>query len=323
MIGALVNPRSGYVARHGVDQVRAMLGEVVPDARIEVIQPHDDIAAWCRDLLSTGATCIAAVGGDGTIGSAAAALVDTGVPLGVIPGGTLNHFARDVGVGRDVHQALRTLAEGQAIPVDVATVNDHVYLNNSSIGLYPAMVQLRKAEEQRLGRMRAMIRAGLIAVGRRKWSDVHIETGDHRDRVRTQLLLVANNQFEHSLRRLGVRKSLQEGFLSCYVLDAPTRLKLIETIVPSLLRDQPDTRFFRSLRATELTVVPEQEREVDVSADGEVFVAKTPLVYRIRPGALQVLVPRTSASTQRGSAWRFRHSLTSRSTACRPAPIPT
>ncbi|HEX6506614.1 MAG TPA: diacylglycerol kinase family protein [Chloroflexota bacterium] len=172
MIGVIINLHAGYVVNHGVGPVRAMIVKAVPNADIGVLRRHDDIGTLYREFLSAGATCIAAVGGDGTVGSVAAILVDTGVPLGVIPGGTLNHFARDVGVGRDVSQALRTLASGHAVPVDVATVNDRVFLNNSSIGLYPEMVHLREAEEQRLGKVRAMIRAGLIVVRPRKWTTV-------------------------------------------------------------------------------------------------------------------------------------------------------
>ena len=297
MIGVIINPRAGYVAEHGVDRVRSMVVATVPDAQAMVLQPHDHPSTGCRQFLSSGATCIVAVGGDGTVGSVAASLVDTGVPLGVIPGGTLNHFARDVGVGRDVPQAVRTLAERHAVPVDVATVNDRIFLNNSSIGLYPEMVHLREAEEQQLGKLRAMIRAVLLALRRTKWTTVHVSSGRGTGTARTRLLFVGNNQYELRLLNLGRRVSLQEGVLSCFVLDAPTRLQLVHTVLRSLRSKQAEHVFFRSLRATEMTVVPNQRLEVDVSADGEIFAMRTPLVYRIRPGALRVVVPRSSSPT--------------------------
>lgn len=293
MIGVLVNPRAGYVADHGVDRVCSMIATAVPDAHILVLQPHDDVRARCQELLAQGATCIAAVGGDGTVSSVAATLIDTRIPLGVIPGGTLNHFARDVGVGRDVPRAVQTLAERHATPVDVATVNDRVFLNNSSLGLYPEMVHLREAEGRQLGKLRALMRAGLLAIRRTRWTNVHVSSGEHAGNVRTRLLFVGNNQYELGLLHLGRRESLQEGVLSCFVLDAPTRLQLVQTVLHSLIGNHTYHRFFHSLRATEMTVIPDQEQEVDVSSDGEVFAMRTPLVYRIRPGALQVVVPRS------------------------------
>lgn len=203
MINVMVNTRSGCVAEHGVDHIRALFSEAVPDARLHVLDPHDDLDARCREFRVAGATCIAAVGGDGTVSAVAAALVHTPVSLGVVPGGTLNHFARDVGVGRDVPAAIQTLARGHTAPVDVATVNDRVFLNNSSVGLYPDLVDLRAAGEQRFGKWRAMVRAGLLVMKQAEWIDLEICADGETHHVRTRLLFVGNNQFELRLFHLG------------------------------------------------------------------------------------------------------------------------
>lgn len=297
MIGVIVNPRAGSVARGGLEQLRSLLGMAVPDAQVMVLQPDDDVRAHCQELVSAGASCIAAVGGDGTVSSVAASLVETPVPLGVIPGGTLNHFARDVGVGRDVSAAVHTLTAGHVVAVDVATVNDRLFLNNSSIGLYPEMVHLRETEEQRLGKARALMRAGVLALRRTTWTTVRVSSGDYVGEARTRLLFVGNNQYELRLLHLGRRASLREGALSCFVLDAPTRLQLVQTVLRSLQGRHTVHRYFRSIRVAEMTVMPEQELHVDVAADGEVFPMRTPLVYKIRPRALQVVVPRTTPTT--------------------------
>jgi diacylglycerol kinase family enzyme len=293
VIGVIVNPRAGYVLRNGVEQVRSMIAEVVPDADFLVLQGHDEVASRVREFIDKGATCVAAVGGDGTVSSVAAALVDGGVSLGVIPGGTLNHFARDVGVGRHVPKAIRTLADGHPVSVDVATVNDRIFLNNSSLGVYARMVELRDREEQRFGKVRAMIRACLFAVRRTTWTEVDVSSGDRTAKVRTRLLFVGNNQYELRLLNLGRRESLEEGVLSCFVLEAPTRFHLVRVLLGSLAGGETNPEFLRSLRTTELTVDPSHESQVDVSADGEVFRMKTPLVYKIRPRALRVMVPRS------------------------------
>jgi diacylglycerol kinase family enzyme len=298
MIGVIVNPRAGYVAQGRLEQLRSLIGVAVPDAQVVVLEPHDDVHARCQELLAAGATCIAAVGGDGTVSSVAANLVDSQVPFGVIPGGTLNHFARDVGVGRDVRAAVETLAARHAVSVDVATVNDRLFLNNSSIGLYPEMVHLRETEEQQLGKVRALLRAGLLALRRTKWTTVQVSSGDYVGEVRTRLLFVGNNQYELRLLHLGRRASLQEGVLSCFVLDAPTRLHLVHTVLRSLEGRHTGHQYFRSMRVAEMTVVPDQELQVDVAADGEVFPMRTPLVYKIRPRALHVVVPQSTPPTR-------------------------
>src|SRR2546430_9836726 len=101
MIGLILNPRSGYVAAHGLPYVRAQITAALPGARIHVLRQGDDLAARCRAFIADGATCIAAAGGDGTASAVAAHLVGTQTPLGVVPAGTLNHFARDAGRRRD------------------------------------------------------------------------------------------------------------------------------------------------------------------------------------------------------------------------------
>jgi diacylglycerol kinase family enzyme len=271
--------------------MKALLSDALPDVRVHVLESNDDIAACCREFRSAGASCVAAAGGDGTIRSVASSVIDLQVPLGVIPGGTLNHFARDVGVGRNVPEAVEILRTGKPALVDVATVNGQVFLNNSSIGMYPEMVYLREADEYRLGKWRAMVRAVLLVIRKARWTGVEIRTDGEVDAVRTRLLFVGNNQYELRLLRLGRRERLDGGTLCCYVLDAPNRIRMTQTALGSLRTDRRERRFFRSLQTSELTVEPSQEDEVQVAADGEVFEMKMPLVYRVRPRALQVIVP--------------------------------
>lgn len=291
MIGVLINPRSGFVSQHGVDHLCGLIEESLPDARVHVLGPEDDVAARSRDLQQAGATCVAAAGGDGTIRAVAATLVDTEIPLGVIPAGTLNHFARDVGVGRDVPRAIEILAGRNETAVDVASVNDLYFLNNSSIGLYPELVYQREADEQRLGKWQAMLRACLLVVRKPNWTEVDIHSDGETHHVRTRLLFVGNNQYELRLLHLGQRERLDEGMLSCFVLDAPNRLRMTQTALSSLRTDGRERRFFRSLQTTRLIVDPQQEGEVQVATDGEVFDMKTPLTYTIHHAALRVMVP--------------------------------
>jgi diacylglycerol kinase family enzyme len=292
MIAVILNPHSGFVKAHGIDAVRAMIDEAVPSAQIHILQLHDDLAALCKSFVASGAECIAAAGGDGTVGSVAAQLVGTETPLGVIPGGTLNHFARDVGVGRHVSSALQVLGGGYSLPVDVASVNGHIFLNNSSIGLYPQMVAVRERYERRMSKSRAMMHAALLVARHAKEISVDLSSGDDTLHIRTRLLFVGNNQYELNLLSLGQRQRLDAGELWCIVLDSSQRFRLIPNLFAFLRGRHPHERFFQAERATRLVVRPKQRpRQVEVSADGEVLSLSVPLEYRVLPQALKVVVP--------------------------------
>lgn len=291
MIGVILNPRSGYVARHGVDHVCALIRQTLPEAQVHILQQHDDITARCIAFVEQGVSCVAAAGGDGTVNSVARNLVGTSTPLGVIPAGTLNHFARDVGVGRHVDDALRILAHGYVLPVDVATVNDHVFVNNSSIGLYPRMVEIRERYEQRLGKWPALIQATLLIFREAQPSVVQVSDGSNRLSVRTELVFVGNNQYELDLLHLGQRARIDAGELCCFILEVPNRAHLWRHIFRYLRDKQPKRHFLRTLEVTELTVIPRSPGSVEVAADGEVFQLTAPLEYRVLSRALRVVVP--------------------------------
>lgn len=290
MIGVILNPRAGFVASHGVPYLRALIEEHLPGADVRLLTPDADVTALCRELIAGGATCIAAVGGDGTVSSIASNIVDTEVALGVVPGGTLNHFARDVGVGRDVPQALRVLAGEYVLPVDVATVNDRIFLNNSSIGLYVRMVEIRRNYEQRLGKWRAMAHATLLTLRHAHPVSVNFASDGTSRQARTYLLFVGNNQYELDLLHIGQRARLDAGALCCYVVEGPRRLEMIPHVFGYLRDHRSHHHAFQALTSHEITVTM-RRRTVHVSCDGEVVHLRTPLVYRVRPKALRVVVP--------------------------------
>ena len=291
MIGVVLNPRSGYTARHGVPHVREMIAAAVPESRVAVVGRDGDLVTLCRRLLDAGATCVAAAGGDGTVSAVAAHLLGTGTPLGVLPVGTLNHFARDVGVGRDVQGALRVLAGGYVAPVDVAMVNGRLFLNNSSIGLYARMVEVRHRYESRLGKWRALAYAAWLVGRRARTTVVTIDSGTTSESVETSMLFVGNNQYELDLLHLGRRASLDAGQLCCFIVEGTNRLRLLPHIVGYLRDHSPRRHLFRVVATPQLTVVPKRRHHVEVACDGEVFRLATPLVYRVLPRALPVVVP--------------------------------
>src|SRR5689334_21433030 len=138
---------------------------------------------------------IVAAGGDGTVSAVASALAGSGVPLAVLPLGTLNHFARDLGIPAELDAALRVAVDGRVREVDVGEVNGRVFVNNSSIGLYAAMVHRRERQQRRFGRGKwhAMLWAAFNALRVHPFLHLTVEVGGVEHRRRTPFLFVGNN----------------------------------------------------------------------------------------------------------------------------------
>jgi diacylglycerol kinase family enzyme len=235
---------------------------------------------------------IVAGGGDGTINAVAAALVGTDVALGVLPLGTLNHFAKDLGIPLDLEGAVHTISAGYTVRVDVGEVNGHVFLNNSSLGLYPRIVRHRKKQQERLGRGKwpAFVWAALTML--RRYPFLHLRLcleGEELAR-RTPFVFIGNNIYQLDIFNVGVRACLDAGALSLYVPHRTGRLGLCALALRALLGRLRRTKDFDTLCVQELRIDTRPTRLL-VATDGEVRVMETPLHYRIRPGALRVIVP--------------------------------
>src|SRR3954464_9990148 len=144
-----------------------------------LMQPNEttDMFAVSRAAAQRVDRVVVAAGGDGTISAVAAALAGTNKTLGVLPIGTLNHFAKDLNIPLDLEGAVRTIIEGETTPVDLGEVNGRVFINNSSLGLYPHIVSRREAQQQRLarGKWTAFFWATIQALRRFPFLDLRVE----------------------------------------------------------------------------------------------------------------------------------------------------
>ncbi len=244
-------------------------------------------AAAVRD----GVDVLVMGGGDGTVNAGASALAGTGCTLGVLPLGTLNHFARDLGIPSDVEGAVRTIVAGRTKRVDVGEANGHVFLNNSSIGVYPAAVLDREARRRDgLGKWPAMFRASLATFHRYPLVTVNLHILEGQVRITTPIVFVGNNRYETGFFQLGSRQQMDQGELWLYVLRDSGRGGLVKLLVRALLGRLRQSRDFEALGLTDLTV-EDRRKTLRVAIDGEVLSLDTPVRYRIRPGDLNVRVP--------------------------------
>ena len=265
-------------------------------ADVRLARTGSDIDALVRAAVNEHPPMLIAAGGDGTISTAAAALAGTDIPLGVLPFGTLNHFAKDLGVPLELEASVRNIIENNVTAVDVAEVNGRVFINNSSLGLYPDMVRDRERQQSRLGRGKwhSFLWASLSVLRRFPFLVVRIEVESTKEDFVTPVVFIGNNEYQMQGFDIGARESLQGVLLSIYIVKKQRRAALVRLSLAALLGRLEQARDFEALTATELVIETHRTR-VLVSADGEVQPMTSPLHYRIRPRALRVIVPRKVA----------------------------
>ena len=273
------------------DRVAKALKKAGVDADVELVA-GGDCAVRCRAIAEQGDELLVVGGGDGSISAAASALTGTKTLLGILPLGTLNHFARDLGIPTDLEEAAALIAARSVREVDVAEMNDRIFINNSAIGLYPLLVVDRDSQRRRLGRPKAvaMIVASIRTLVRFGHQRLTLTVNDSKAQVDTPLLFVGNNEYRTDLPAAGQRDSVEDGRLTVMVMRKKTRRGFIAATVRALInRSRPDDMV--RLDDTQRLRVSSRKRMLAVSLDGEVVRAEPPLEYKIRPKALRVIAP--------------------------------
>ena len=286
-----VNRSSGAAARseREADEIRAALASAGIKGRVELLDGAA-IAEQAKKAAEAGTELIVVGGGDGTISAAAGARAGTGTSLGILPLGTLNHFARDLGIPMKLDEAAKVIAAGQTRVVDVAEVNGRTFINNSAIGLYPLMVIDRDLQQQRLGRSKrfAMVVAALRTLARFHHDRLTLTVNDEQARLDTPLLFVGNNDYRIDIGAPGHRGSLQDGKLCVLVMRKKTRRGLIAASIRALLnRTRPDDMV--RLDDVARLRVASRRTHLPISVDGEVTALTSPLDYKVRKRALKVI----------------------------------
>ena len=254
------------------------------------------ISAALKHAVARRPEALYAGGGDGTISCAAGLLAGTDIPLGVLPFGTLNHFAKDLGVPTKWREAIAALAKSPIRSVDVAEVNGHVFINNCSLGSYAEAVHRRDAlrREKGHGKWWAMILASWSVFRELRRLRLRIETPDRSLTLRAPFVLVSNNRYTGSVLDSSLRPQLDEGRLWLYTTRARRHGALIRLVWQTLIRriDAADELEVHAL--TEATITP-LRGSLPLAADGEILHVTPPLRFKIRPAALRVLIPTPAA----------------------------
>ena len=274
-----------------LERVRAACEAGGLSARIELVRP-DGMERAVKDALASGARTVVVGGGDGTVRTAAQVLAGSDAALGILALGTLNHCARDLGIPADLAESARVVAEGHVRPIDVGELDGEVFVNNSSLGLYPYMVRARQKHERRfkIGRFWALIRACWTAFWRFPVLELDVKRPAGLGRIESPVVFVGNGEYALG-PHVGTRKSLDAGVLFLCMLHSMGRWRMLWLAVRSLFVAVPKEKQMRCIFVEEVSIdLP--RGSAWVSLDGEVRKARGRLVYRIRPKALKVIVPR-------------------------------
>jgi len=286
-IPVLINRHGGTARKLGDNLDRAVSDAfMAAGMRADVHYPEaDDFSDAVRSFRGRGVIVVG--GGDGTIAAAAAALAGSETALAVLPLGTLNHFARQLGVSPDLAEAAAVALQGHCQRIDLARVGERIFINNASVGLYTTIV--RRREQSRFPKWVATIPAAWEAIRHLHLQDLTLDLEYRPQTIRTPLLFVGNNPYVLDGGLPGTRDSLSDGRLSVLALAPRGRLGLIGFGVRALGgRIEPGRDFAEIASPRAFTIFG--RGQIDVAHDGEVEQMALPLEFEILPQALAVMV---------------------------------
>lgn len=286
-IHAYVNPAAGGA--------KAALAALDQKSGFDVrLTPPERLAVALRQAVSAGEPRVLIAGGDGTIASAAAVLAGSDTALAVLPGGTLNHFARDHGIPTDLEDALRVATEGRVTQVDVGYVNQRLFVNTSSVGVYVRFVETRDRLERHLGYWAASLVAGLRMLGSLRSTRVTVEVEGRKTEYVAPLALIAIGERILVPPKLGQAVGEPGGALHVVIPRGKRQARRFTRAYSRIDRGmsaEPQALGLDSALVDHVRLDLSRPT-VKVAVDGEIVRQRTPLEYRLERGALSVVVPR-------------------------------
>jgi diacylglycerol kinase family enzyme len=263
------------------------------------VQPCDpeSMDTQMANAVRAGADRIVVAGGDGTVGKAAAALVGANTALAVVPGGTLNHFAKDHGIPTDPVEAAKVAAAGTTTTVDVAAVNGRIFLNTSSVGAYVIFVRTRERIERYFGYRLATLIAGLRLLGRIRPFTVELRLDGEVRRYRSALVFIGVGERELQLSAIGSRAKDGRRGLHVIVVRGGTVARLVAAGMTAALggNEAIDRGKLMDTFVVDECRIDLRRRRGRVAVDGELVEMNSPLEYRIHRDALRLVVPAEGA----------------------------
>lgn len=288
----VVNPGSGRNARD-----RAAI-HAVQDALGAALCRFRSPAQLSEDLRKAGPRLVVSAGGDGTAMATAAALLGTGVPLGVLPMGTFNYFARGLGFDEDPVTAARQILAGRVEERQVATVNGQLFLNNASLGIYPTILKERESVYARWGRRRMMAHWSVVRsfLRFRRPMRVTLDLGAAQETRRTPLIFAGRSAFQLDRFGLEGRDAIEAGGFAVLVVRGETRRDLFRMSARLATGAATEGVDYDLYRCDRLTVDLHKRQRTLVAFDGEKRAMSGPVRFEMSPKPLTVMLPGVAGS---------------------------
>lgn len=296
------------------ERFAAIVGEFGRTATFHIVDGGhlvEAVAAGAAAAARAEGGVVVVAGGDGTLNAVANAVVPAGCPMGVVPGGTFNYFARAQGLPEDPEAALRAALNGSPVPVQVGRLEGfvrgratpRVFLVSASLGLYPQLLEDREAWKQRFGRRRVVALFSGVATLLQSHRQLRLELRDEGgvQRLRTLTLLAANNRLQVEQVGLTEAPAVGDGKLALVSVRPVGTLAMLGLVLRGAVGTLGDADAVQ-VRLTRRTAIRGWQglwrRRMKVAIDGEVLFMAPPLVMEVEPRPLMLLKP---PATQRDS----------------------
>lgn len=281
------------------DRVRELLEAAGHSVQIDIVAGGEIATALEKAIARRNVDVVLAGGGDGTVSTAASLLMNKKKALAILPAGTMNLFARSLGIPQTLEAALKTFTDGEVKAVDMATANGRPFVHQFSIGMHARMVQLREKMDfgSRLGKMRASVRAAWATIKNPRTLKVTLTIGKTDIITRATGIGISNNLFGEG--HLPYADNPAGGVLGIYVSVARRRRDLVKLLL-AMLRGRWRQSEHVEIHQADKAVLKIHSSPTKFKAvmDGELVKLERETTVEIHPATLNVLVPRSSAQAK-------------------------
>ncbi|MGZ9809730.1 diacylglycerol/lipid kinase family protein [Pseudoroseicyclus sp. H15] len=295
----IANAKSGRRDRERLDALRKMLTEQL-GAELEYRPVQgDEIGEAAKAARDIGRGTVFAAGGDGTLSGIADVLKGSDVAMAPLPMGTFNFFARGLDIPEGDEAAVTALAKGNVRDFPVGEINGRVFLNNASLGVYPAILRARETVYQNWGRSRVAAYWSVLKILARPGHGMklEVELDGQKQRIVTPMVFVGSNPFQLRIFHLDGAELPETGKLAFYYGESTGRFAMLRTAVWLGLKAARRGHEFAMLSGREIKVnVAGSRKKLVVALDGERFHFETPVTMRLLEHSLKVVVPQGSSA---------------------------
>jgi len=293
---AVLNRDGGTLRTTDLDafskRIETVLGEAGHEVKMHIVRGDEIVGALEKAARQRGVDVVMAGGGDGTISAAAAKLMGTKKALAVLPAGTMNLFARSIGIPLDLDGAVAAFANAKVRPVDMAMANGRPFVHQFSIGMHAKMVRLREKMDfgSRLGKMRASAKATFYTLKNPPSINAKLRIGEAETKVKTTGIGVTNNLFGEG--HLPYADHPDGGILGIYVTAASERHELVRfffNMARGRWHTNPHVDIYQA--TTMKITLPARAARLKCVIDGELAKLERETTIEIRPKSLRVLAP--------------------------------